>query len=205
MEYEDAFRPVKRGKNLYMLLVAVAILVQLGAFVLAEFTEMLGPIGAASKDQTAQTLHNVLFWAMPIAKFVAPVACGMAILLLLFAVKLSLVGRLGGVGGLVGALLWAVLLLVLVTPWQQILRGSMATGALSNLHDLLRWVGEMKNPADGKAPEILDQVFYYGRFIGYPVVALFVWGIVQCKFARGYKAVTFPPAVQIPTQPSPQL
>ena len=205
MEYEDAFRPVKRGKNLYMLLVAVAILVQLGAFVLAEFTEMLGPVGAAPKDQTAETLRVVLVWAMPIAKFVAPVACGVAILLLLFAVKLSLIGRLGGIGGLVGALLWAVLLLVLVTPWQQVLRGSMATGALCNLPDLLRGVSEMKNPAAGKAPEIMDQVLYYGRFIAYPVVALLVWGIVQCKFARGYKAMTFPPAVQIPARPSPQL
>jgi len=205
MEYEDAFRPVKRGKNLYMLLVALALLVQLGAFVLAEFTEMLGPVGSASKDQTAETLRNVLFWAMPIAKFVAPVACGMAILMLLFSVKLSLIGRLGGVGGLVGALLWAVPLLVLVTPWQQILKGSMASGALCNLHDLLRCVGEIKTPADGKAPEVLDQAIYYGRFIALPVVSLFVWMLVQCKYARGYKAITFPPAVQIPTQPSPQL
>jgi hypothetical protein len=205
MEYEDAFRPMKRGKNLYMLLVALAVLVQLGAFVLAEFTEIIGPIGAAPKDQTAATLRNVLAWAMPIAKFVAPVACGMAILLLLFSVKLSLIGRLGGVGGLVGALLWAVLLLMLVTPWQQILRGSMATGALCNLPDLLRGVSGMKTPADGKAPEMLAQAIYYGRFIAYPVVALFVWVLVQCKYARGYKAMTFPPAVQIPTQPSPQL
>lgn len=205
MEYEDAFRPVKRGKNLYMLLVALALLVQLGAFVLAEFTEMLGPVGAGPKDQTAETLRNVLFWAMPIAKFVAPVACGMAILLLLFSVKLSLIGRLGGVGGLVSAMLWAVILLVLVTPWQQILRGSMATGALCNLHDLLNAVEQMKDSTDGKAPETLDQAVYYGRFIAYPVVALFVWGIVQCKYARGYKAITFPPAVQIPTRPSPQL
>jgi len=226
MEYAEAFAAVKRGKNLFLLLVLLAIGVQLGAFILVEFVGVLGPRKAVetqvsplapttapaamaggeltATDKACQTWRTVLSWALPAAKFLAPTACMLLVLMLLFAVKLSLIGRLGGIAGLVGALLWSVILLALVAPWQQIFKGSLACGAMSSYGEMVNWVNKFHAPADGKASGMTDQIFFYARFIAYPAMALLVWLVVQVKFARGCGRMNIPPSVRM-NQPTPQV
>lgn len=152
----------------------------------------------------AEKWHDVLRWSLPAAKFLAMV-CGMLLALtLLFAVGLSLIGKLGGMAGMISGFFWSLILFVMVVPWQQVLvKSELACGALYNLGDLLAarqtWAPD---------PHWRPQTLYYGRFVVYPGVALLIWLIVHVKFTRGVMRMTFPhalPAGIIPVpQPAPQ-
>jgi hypothetical protein len=108
------------------------------------------------------------------------------------AVMLSLIGRLGGMAGLIGAFFWSTILLAMVVPWQQVLPGSsMACGALFNFAELTA-----RRAAWSGADATLQQsVFYHGRFLAYPLAAALVWLIVQVKFARGCSQMHYPHVV----------
>jgi len=152
----------------------------------------------------AEKWHDVLRWSLPAAKFLAMV-CGMLLALtLLFAVGLSLIGKLGGMAGMISGFFWSLILFVMVVPWQQVLvKSDLACGALYSLGDLLAarqtWATD---------PHWRAQTLYYGRFVVYPGVALLIWLIVHVKFTCGVMRMTFPHAlpagiVAVP-QPAPQ-
>ena len=153
------------------------------------------PLGAADRPvaaSRAEKWRSALGWALPAAKFVATVSGMLLALTILFAVGLSLVGRLGGTAGLMSAFFWSLVLFMMVVPWQQVLaKSTLACGALYNLGDLLagraRWAG----------PDATWQrsALFYGRFVAYPSVALLVWLIVHVKFVRGTNRMHFPQAV----------
>jgi len=222
--YVAAFRSVKAAKNIFMALLALAILVQLGSFVLVQFVGVIddiqakpvpapqtqpasAPAGCTRLLGSATFWQELLHWTMPAMKFVAMTAGLLAVLTLMFAVKLALLGRLGGIGGFMSAFFWSIILLVMVTPWQQILRGEFASGALCNLGELIRWAKNIRTTWGAEQPSLLDQILYYGRFIAYPVTALLVWLAVQIKFSGGYKDSILSPVGTIPEQrpPEPKL
>jgi len=147
---------------------------------------------AEPKLTKAQKWHVALKWSLPAAKFLAMVAAGLLFLTIFFAVGLSLIGRLGGMAGLISAFFWALILSVMVVPWQQVLSDrTLACGALFNLGELLqgrsRW---------GVADATWQQTtLYYGRFVAYPSVALLIWLVVHVKFVRAGLRMHFPHAV----------
>lgn len=166
------------------------------------------PEAPATRPTTRPALSPVqkwriaLGWALPVTKFTALVSAMLLSLTLLFAVNLSLIGRLGGGAGLISAFFWSLLLLAIVVPWQQVLRGSvLACGALFNLAELLvartRW----------SRPEATwqDTAFYYGRFVAYPGAALLGWLVVHLKFNRACLRMDFPQAVSPPVAPAGPL
>jgi len=197
LEYADAFRSVRAGKNLFLCVVGAIIVIQLAAFVLVEFVRVLEPLN--QPDPWRRTL----VWVLPATKFLGPVACMVLVLMLLFAVKLSLIGRLGGAAGLIGALLWSVILLAALLPWKRMFAGTLGCGALYGMGDLDRWMARVRPAAGSKIPGALTWILYYVRFIGYPVVALAVWVLVQVKFAGGYKKMNIPPVVEASVRPEP--
>ncbi len=151
------------------------------------------PRGPLSIDKEAEAARNremwylVLVWALPTAKFLAVVIAALLTCTLLLAVLMSLVGRLGGAAGFVSAFFWSLILLAMVTPWQQVLNGTWACGALYNLSDLLTQIKLVKPSWDPPTPPTtLDLTLFYARFLAYPAIALLVWLVVQTKFARGY-------------------
>jgi hypothetical protein len=206
-----AFRSLKAAKNLFMLLILLAILVQLASFMLVDFVGVLDPIykpepttQQATNPQGAgdATLYKeVLQWALPAMKFLALVAGLLAVLTLMFAVKLSIVGRLGGIPGFMSALFWSMILLAMVTPWQKILQGSFASGALCNLSEMTQMTSQIKASWGAKDVIVIDRVLYYARFIAYPGLALVVWLVVMAKFAAGYKDSVLSPVGKIPQRP----
>ena len=136
-------------------------------------------------DESAETWRVVLRWTLPAGKFVALASALLLVLTLMFAVKLALHGQTGGVAGLMSAFFWSLVLLVLLVPWQQALPGSSAlAGATHNLGDLVAASAEAR-AADASA---MDVLFFYGRFIVYPVLALLLLLIVGAKWGRGYRA-----------------
>lgn len=218
-QYTSAMRSLRAARNLLAALVLLAILVQLAGFILVNFTGVLDAKFAGSSPQAATlpsedaaqpaddtsadiaraALYEAsLNWALPAAKFIAMVSAILLSLIILLAVKVSLLGRLTGMAKLISAFLWSLVLLMMVTPWQQVLSGSFASGALFNLGELLEYSRRI-NPAFGaKGVTTLDLAFFYARFAAYPALALLVWCVVFAKFARGCAT-----SIALPMAPAP--
>ena len=206
-EYRSALCTTRCAKNVFWGLILLALAVQLSGFVLARFTKLMEPgrtqavsedqkaaatqpAAKAEKTKTGQAAESaniwkaVYGWALPATKFVALAAGMLLVLTVLLSVKLALVGRTGGVGGMLGAFFCSLLLWVFLIPWQQVLPGSsVVCGALYNLGDLLEATREV---TAGKA-STGAQVLYYLRFAAYPVLAAVLSVVVHVKFSRGYR------------------
>lgn len=152
------------------------------------------PAGTSPLEQ-AHMLNDIMYWALPIAKTAGPLMAMLLSLALIMAVKIVLVGRLGGAKGLTSAMFWSFLLLALVTPWQQVFAGSMLPDTFTNLSQLQAEVARVKASWGGTAGAAWP---YYARFLGLPGVTLLVWLAVGIKFARGYRrmnaSTALPPA-----------
>jgi len=235
-EYVAAFRSVKAGKNVFMFILAGTILLQLAGFILVDLAGVIDEVQAAPADvrpaATSQEIREqaeahavaagratqwqvILKWVFPATKFLAFASCVLAVLTVMFAVKLSLLGRLGGIAGFMSAFLWSLILLAAVTPWQQILNSALACGALYNLKELTTWARQVKASWGAANGDLLDWMLYYARFIAYPVITLLIWLLVMVKFARGYKDSSLAPVGTIleqrpsepekPREPAPPL
>ncbi len=207
-EYRQALATVSLAKNVFWWLICAALAVQLAAFVLVRFGKVVdgskkmrtalvraqvtpapAPAGAPAKpaepvDDAAETWYAVLEWVLPVGKFVALAAGMLLVLTLMFAVKLALHGRTGGIAGLLSAFFWSLLLWVFLIPWQQALPGSsLLRGALSNAGDLVHATAALS----AEKANWLTGGLYYARFAAYPVAVALLWLWVQLKFSRGYR------------------
>ena len=212
-EYAIAFRSIRAAKNLAATLIILCILAQIGVTITVHFVRVLDelPVAASPAPRTAPAAktdagpaikpttqpseseiefavlcRNVMKYGLPGMRFAAMVLCLLLVLMVMFAVKLSLVERIGGAAGFISAFNWSLILLMMLVPWRPILDSSLSCGALFNLTELTR-----ADSALGEAPGQIDRVLFYARFIAYPCVALFTCLIVQMKFAKGYSAADF--------------
>jgi len=149
------------------------------------------------------TRERALRWVLRGTKFLGLVASMLLVLTLMFAVMLSLLGRLGGTAGLMGAFFWSLILLPMLVPWQQVLQSPFACGALFNLDNLTSWTARVRASWGASSPAARDLVFYYARFLVYPAVALLVCLVIQVKFAAGLKRMALSAGTgEAPHQPS---
>jgi len=205
-DYTAAFKSLRGAKNFFWWLIIIALAVQLVCFVLVQWVGVVDAKYEAAPEVTTQTVKQVaerqsdaagtaavwdelLHWVLPLTKFVAFISALLLVFMLVISLKLSLIGRLGGAAGMIGAVLWSLLLLVMVTPWQQIMDTSAACGALYNLGDLTRSVREVKSGWGAKDVSFMRHMMHLGRFILYPVVAMLIWLLVQVRFACGYRKI----------------
>jgi len=149
--YAEAMRSVRAARRVFATLLLLAIILQVAGFVLINFAGVLdarfagasspqptatqpGDVSTPAHAESSADLHgalvwqDVLGWVLPATKFVAMACAILLSLTLLLAVKLSLIGQLGGIAKFTSAFFWSLLLLMTVTPWQQVLGGSFASG-----------------------------------------------------------------------------
>jgi len=211
-EYRTALATARYAKSLFLGLIFLALVIQLSAFVLVRFAGAFGPaagVAAATAPAggepsanapAAETLREVYLWALPITKFVALAAGMLLALTVLLAVKISLVGRTGGVAGFLSAFFWSLLLWVFLIPWQQVLPGSsMLAGVTYNLGDLLSATAD----ATAEGARWSTIVLYFLRFLAYPAGVFILWLAVQRKFARGYRRACLQVA-EVDVEPAPE-
>jgi hypothetical protein len=211
-EYSQALRSIRRAKNWFFLLIGLAIVVQIAAFVGVQFFGLLdgsqavtGSPAAAQEAvpasmpappatgrqlmMTSQNWYSLLSGLLPGAQVLALVMVVLLVLTLLLAAMVSLVGRLGGVDGMIGAFFWSLILLVVLIPWQDFLQMRLASGALFNLDELIAAAKGIKKAWGAEDVGMSRYILYYARFLGYPLVALVIWLSKQGRFGYGYRTM----------------
>jgi hypothetical protein len=198
-EYSAAIRSVRCAKNVFWVLMALAILVQLVVFGLVAWggtvDALYGPSDAVSRPASAPANDKAVdraewwranfVWLLAVSQFLAMV---MALLLaewLMVAVCVALVGRLGGVALLLSAFFWSLVLLAILIPWQFAFTQSPLIGALFTYDDLYARTLEVKTSWGAANVSLWVLISYHSRFLAYPILAALVWLLVNIKFRSG--------------------
>ncbi len=125
-------------------------------------------------SQLAQIVRFINFVLIPAAILYC--------LTMLFSLKVSLLGRLGGINHIARAFFLSLLFLVLLLPWQVIFPGLFA-GVMYTPYQLL------KSAAPSDTHGIFTIAFLYLRFTGYWLIVLLVLIFAQLRSIRWTKAI----------------
>lgn len=99
----------------------------------------------------------------------------------LFALKISLVGRLGGINHICRAFFLSLIMLVLLLPWQRVF-GGVVLGAIYTPCELMEW-------CSAESSDIFCIVLRYLRFTGYWLVILLLLIFSQLRSGRWTKTI----------------
>jgi hypothetical protein len=202
-DYAGAMRTISAARGLFLLLLVVSLLLQVGIYCISRWTNVLAPtplaeqeIASPSADTASGTVDleevsspefGMIYYAvelvMPLAEFVGQVSCGALVLCYLLAANVALSGRLGGVRGTVSAFFWMVVLLALLFPWDRWLgdlRGQVQIPGVYFTFD------EVTNLPD-EFPNLTAEVVHYVRFLGYPLLAFIIALVGDRRYAKGYR------------------
>jgi hypothetical protein len=154
-------------------------------------TELSGPQPAepnqaapAKKLELGKVLHikfEHIAWLVRVCNYILIFAVTMYCLTLLFCLKISLLGRLGGLNHISRAFLLSLVVFVLVLPWQKFF-GGIAAGLIYTPTELL------ENHAGIQGGKIINIALYYLRFSGLWVVVMAVLVFAQVRSIRWAKA-----------------
>ncbi len=122
-----------------------------------------------------------LCWVIRVTNAVLILTATLYCLSMLFSLKVSMLGRLGGINHISRAFFLSLLMLILLLPWQRIF-GSMVPGAIYTPEELLGW-------CSAKNGDVLDKVIYYLRFSGYWLLILLLLILSQIRSIRWGKAI----------------
>jgi hypothetical protein len=122
-----------------------------------------------------------LSWVIRIANAVLILTASLYCLSMLFSLKVSMLGRLGGINHISRAFFLSLLMLVLLLPWQRIF-GGIVPGAIFTPEELVKW-------SSTEAVDIFDTVIYYLRFSGYWLLVLLLLILSQIRSIRWGKAI----------------
>ncbi len=145
---------------------------------------------AGSTSEGEQKEQKESFWGVKIqhieltikvCNFVLLAAAGLYCLTLLFSLKISLTGRLGGINHISRAFLLSLIMVFLLVPWQKTV-GRTLVGAIYTPEELLNWYLV-------KSDSIFKIVLYYLRFTGYWLLILLLLFLAQIRSSRWTKAV----------------
>lgn len=103
-------------------------------------------------------------------------------LTLLFGLKISLLGRLGGINHICRAFFLSLTFTVLLLPWQRFFSGIVA-GAMYTPQQLVDAYEKVKQA------DIFGLVFYYLRFTGYWLLVVIILICTQIRSTRWSKAI----------------
>jgi hypothetical protein len=120
-----------------------------------------------------------LAWLIRFANVVLILAATLYCLTMLFSLKISLIGRLGGINHICRAFFLSLIMLVLLLPWQRAF-GRVVIGAMYTPHELTECSAE--------TGDILYSILYYLRFTGYwlLIVLLLIFSYVRsCRWTKG--------------------
>jgi hypothetical protein len=102
-------------------------------------------------------------------------------LTILLSLKISLVGRLGGMNHISRAFFLSLVMLILLLPWQRVFC-CMVLGAIYTPCELVKW-------SSAETSSIFDIILYYLRFCGYWLLILLLLIFSQLRSGRWTKSI----------------
>jgi len=135
-----------------------------------------------STDFLSNITSEQFAWALRLVNAVLVLTASLYCLTLLFGLKVSMHGRLGGINHISRAFFLSLLMLVLLLPWQKVF-GSVVTGAIYTPAELIKW-----HDAD-KTEDVFNTVLYYLRFSGYGALVFLLLILSQYRSLRWAKAI----------------
>jgi len=144
------------------------------------------PTEAAPQQQKTSPLFGIKFKQLSLLiRFVNFVLIPTAVLYcltMLFSLKVSLLGRLGGINHIARAFFLSLVMLVLLLPWQRFFSG-IVVGAIYTPGELVRWYTVETTGG------IFGIILYYLRFTGYWLLVLLLLILSQLRSIRWAKAI----------------
>jgi len=138
------------------------------------------------KQQTGLHSFAITFerlaWLIRFFDFVLIPAATLYCLTMLFSLKVSLLGRLGGINHICRAFFLSLVFVVLLLPWQRFFAG-VVVGAIYTPQELLSSYTAVE------AKDIFGTTLFYLRFTGYWLVVLLLLIFSQLRSARWAKAI----------------
>jgi len=136
------------------------------------------------KEQTG-SLFGITFGRLAglirFLNFVLILAAALYCLTMLFSIKISLIGRLGGINHICRAFFLSLVMLVLLLPWQNFF-GCIVVGVIYTPDELVRWC---TSGSEG----IFDSIIHYLRFTGYWALVVLLLILSLLRSSRWTKAI----------------
>lgn len=143
------------------------------------------PVEAEPQPPRAGPIFVIKFksltWLIRLFNFVLVLAAVLYCLTMLFSVKISLLGRLGGLNHICRAFFLSLVLVVLLLPWQRFF-GGIVTGVIYSPGELLDW-------CTAETEGLLAAALHYLRFTIYWLLAVLLLIFSQIRSMRWARAV----------------
>ena len=147
------------------------------------------PAEAISKEQQESAPANSLFgitferlaWLVRFLNAVLILTATLYWLTMLFSLKISLIGRLGGIDHICRAFFLSLVMLVLLLPWQVVF-GCVVKGAMYTPYELKEW-------CSAETSGIFGNILFYLRFTVYWVLVVLLLILSQLRSCRWTKAI----------------
>jgi hypothetical protein len=210
-DYADSLLIARRAKNLLVLILLLCVAGQLALFFTAKYTDLVIPwIGGAPTTQAGEVAKaygsastmpsfidqdvrrvDILHYVLGLTGYVGLVCSVILPAVLLVILVVMLVGRAVGVGPVTGALVWSLVLVALLFPWQAFLnnanltyRDFLISGVLYTWPELLR--AKFANDFSSLDASLMT-ILKWARFVLFPLVALILLLVVQSRSNRGLR------------------
>jgi hypothetical protein len=200
-DYADALITARRAKNVLVLLLLLMLLAQLAIFFTARYTNLASPTAVAATTMPATATAVVaepnqwfekLQYVVGLTDFLGVSLSIVLSFVVLLLVQIMLVGRLIGVARVTSAFIWALVLIVLLFPWQAFLNNVAFDRPEFKIPGVLYTWDELRLFAkfgmDPSHPMGLPQlILQWSRFVAFPIISVLIVLAIQIKSNRGLR------------------
>ena len=186
-DYADALLVARRAKHVLFLVILLMLLLQVGLFFLARYSDLVvARLNPTTAPTTQPAGREFLHYVSGVVLFLGTVLPILLSLVLLLIVHIMLVGRLIGVARVTSAFLWCLLLLLLMFPWQVFFGASTDPNDFRVPGVLYTWT-DLRTRAKFESGDMARQALTWARFCVMPLVATILLLVVQIKSNRGLR------------------
>ena len=139
------------------------------------------PQQSATEDSLFGITFGHLAWVVRFVNAVLILTATLYCLTILLALKVSLIGRLGGINHICRAFFISLVMLVLLLPWQSVF-GCVVTGAMYTPCELAKWYS-------AETSGIFSIILYYLRFTGYWLLIMLLLILSHVRSCGWTKAI----------------
>ena len=152
-----------------------------------KITETVAPVPnlSSGEEETSGFLFGITFdhlvWTIRFANALLILAATLYCLTMLFSLKVSMLGRLGGINHITRAFFLSLLALVLLLPWQKVF-SPVIVGAIFTPEEMAKWFSN-------RTPDLFDSIIYYLRFCGFWLLIVLLLILAQIRSSRWAGAI----------------